>query len=117
MRSALPDMRTKQMSDNYSEDLRNMRVSERMRLMLGDPTNFSDQEELRNIQIEKCETQRTLFYFNGKGYRIDPQKLQKMFMLTDIEMNKLCMGVCIGYKATNTAYKEIFEELDKLPVS
>lgn len=102
------------MSDNYSEELRNMSASERTRLLLGDPTNFSDQEELRNIQIEKCETQRTLFYFNGEGYRINPQKLQEMFKLSDIEMNKLCTGQCIGHKVTVTRYKEIFEELKQI---
>jgi hypothetical protein len=71
-------------------------------------------EELRSVTIERCPTQRTRFFINGKPYRIPPDKLKELFMLKDIEMNKLHIDYPIKKTFTVSKLKEIYAEIDRL---
>lgn len=71
-------------------------------------------DEYRYIQIEKCGTQKTKFFFNGIAYRIAQPDLMKLFNLTRMDMNKLCNGLVVTRKYTKSVLDEKFAELERL---
>lgn len=70
--------------------------------------------KLYKITIEKCATQKTKFFLNGKSYRIPPEKLIELFNLTDKDMSKLHLGYKIDRVLTKQEYYDTKVKIDEI---
>ena len=74
----------------------------------------TEKYEKRKIVIEKCATQRTKFFLNGKSYRILQEKLIELFKLSSVEMSKLYLGYKIERIYPKHVCDEIYKQLDEI---